>query len=278
MIRFLLRVYHWLVQLFRRYFNDGCSYRAAYLAYLTLVSLVPVLAISATILSRLPYFDMITVDLQSWLIDGLLGSETTTAKPLINELINHALTMSLWHIMAFSVAALLMMINIGDAFSSIWHSERRFSWRLSFLIYLVVLLLSPILLAILFVSGSILNQWLSLFVAETGYHFLTPIFNSASYSLLFVWLFMMNLILPACRVPVKAALLSGVVTTAFLWIGQRGFSVFIQNFSNYQDLYGPLYVIPVFLVWLYLSWMLILLGALIGQSVVCQQADRSLRG
>jgi membrane protein len=266
----------WLFRLFLRYFRDGCSYRAAYLAYLTLISLVPMLAIAAAILSRLRVFDGIAQSWQFWLVGNLFIGETGSVKPLMTQLINHALSMSWWHILVFLVIALLMMVNIGRAFRSIWHSEPRFSLTFSFLIYLLVLLVSPVLLAMMFIVGGLLNQWLSFLVAQSGYRFLEPVFQISSYVLLFIWFFLMNLVLPACRVPFRAAVFSGLVTTFFLWAARHVFTYFVTYFSTYKELYGPLSVIPVFLVWLYVSWMLILLGALIGHSI--ERRAGALRG
>lgn len=266
--RFKSRAGNWLYQLFLRYFQDGCSYRAAYLAYLTLICLVPVLAIAVAILSRLHFFGGATADWQSWLLSSFLVGETASMKPMINQLISHALSMSVWHILVFLAIALLMMVNIGRAFRSIWHSASHFSHGFSFLIYVVVLFVSPVLLAIMFISGGFLSHWFAVIVDESGYNFLKIVFDSLSYVLLFIWFFLMNLILPACRVPLKAALYAGLFTTLFLWVARYGFNIFLTYFSTYKMLYGSLSVIPVFLVWLYLSWMLILLGALIGRSTV----------
>lgn len=268
---------HWLVQLFVRYFKDGCSYRAAYLAYLTLISLVPMLAISVTILSGLPVFNEMVANWQSWLISSFLVGETTSIKPLIGQLIQHAVSMSMWHITIFLVITLLMMINIGRAFRSIWHTGQRFSLTFSFLIYFLVLLLSPILLALLFVTGGLLNHWISLMVEQSGYLSLIPVVQISSYILLFIWLFLMNWVLPACRVPFKSAFISGLLTTLFLGVARYGFGIFITYFSSYKALYGSLSVIPVFLVWLYVSWMLILLGALIGNTAFKRKCS-ALRG
>jgi membrane protein len=234
------------------------------------------LAIAVTILSRLPVFDRIAKGWQSWLVDNLFVGETTQVKPWMAQLINHALSMAWWHILAFLVIALLMMINIGRAFRSIWHSEPQFSLTFRCLIYVLVLLFSPMLLGMMFIVGGVLNQWLSLLVAQSGYGFFQPVFQLLSYFLLFIWFFLMNLVLPACRVPLRAALLSGLVTTLFLGVARYAFTYFVMYFSTYKELYGPLSVIPVFLVWLYVSWMLILLGALIGYSATPR--TRTLRG
>jgi membrane protein len=257
----------WLGQVFIGYFRNGCSYRAAHLAYLTSICLVPMLTIAVTVLARLRIFDSMVANWQAWLVDSFLVSEATRIRPLISGLVSHASSLSLWHIGFFLVIGILMMVHIGRAFQSIWQVESRFSWTFRFLIYVLVLLISPVLLAILFVAGGILNQWFSAVIVQEGYTFLKPMFHVLSHVFLFIWLFLMNWVLPGCRVPIRAALVAGLVTAAFLSIARYLFGVFVTYFANYKILYGPLSVIPIFLVWLYVAWMLILLGALVGRSI-----------
>jgi membrane protein len=258
----------WTGQLMLRYFRSGCSYRAAHLAYLTAICLVPTLTIAVTILSRLQIFDHMAANWQAWLVDSFLVSEAASIRPLITQLVSHALSLSLWHIGVFLIIAILMMVNIGRAFQNIWHTDSRFSWTLRFGIYVLVLLISPVILAVLFIAGGVLNQWFSVIVDQSGYLFLKPVFHFLSYVLLFVWLFLMNWVLPGCRVPVRAAMFAGLITTVLLWAARYVFDLFVMYIASYKILYGPLSVIPIFLVWLYVSWMLILTGALIGHSIV----------
>lgn len=256
--------YRWLAS----YFPTGGSYRAAYLAYSTLISLVPMMALAITILSHLHYFDHLMKGWESWLLEGFLVDNTSSLKPLLSQLVQHATKLSWWYIVIFAATAFLMMVNIGLAFRHIWDSRPSFSLTLRFLIYFTVLLLSPVLLAVMFAAGGILNQWLALLIAKSGYAWLTPILSTLSYALLFVWFFLMNFILPACKVPLRAAALSGALTVLFLWAARITFDFVMGHFSTYQVLYGSLSVIPLFLIWLYVSWLLILLATSIGHRVV----------
>ena len=258
---------YWYQQLVS-YFPTGGTYRAAYLAYSTLISLVPMLALAITILSHLRYFDHIMVSWESWLLEGFLVDNTSSLKPLLSQLVQHASMLSWWYIAIFTAMAFLMMVNIGLAFRHIWDSRPSFSLTLRFLIYFLVLLLSPVLLAIMFMGGGILNQWLALLIAKSGYAFLSPALSKLSYALLFVWFFLMNFVLPGCKVPVRAAALSGGLTVVFLWLARITFDFVMAHFSTYQVLYGSLSVIPLFLIWLYVSWLLILLAASIGHRIV----------
>ena len=74
----------------------------------------------------------------------------------------------------------------------------------------------------------------------------------------------LNWVLPAVRVPFRAALIAGIVTDILFEIAKYGFSIYIYHVATYRLLYGALATVPVFLIWLYVSWITILFGTLIG--------------
>ena len=260
--------WNWFKQLFVVYFTQGFPIRAAYLAYLTLICLVPMLTIAVLVVSHFVWFQHIATQWQSWLVNNLLADSVSSIKPVISQLIQHATTLSVGHTFAFLVLTVMMMINISQAFRSIWHTDVTFSLSLRFLIYALILLVSPIVLVLIFMTGGLFSHWMKWLVSSGGHEFLLPVFAVSSHLLLFVWFFLMNLILPGCRVPLRAAVISGAATTLLLWAAKYLFVLAMHYFTTYQVLYGALSVVPIFLVWLYVSWMLILFGAQIGHMVV----------
>lgn len=257
----------WVKLLVLRFFRDGCAYRAAYLAYLTLVSLVPMLAVAVTIVSRFTWFQRTIGQWQSWVVENLMVESANRVSPAINQWVAHASTLSFWHLVVFLVITILMMVNISRAFRAIWHTEQHFSWTISFFFYFLILLLSPILLAVIFIAGGVISEWLQMLPWVKDQHYLGMIWNFMAHLLLLIWFILMNWVLPACRVPWRAAVISGISTTIMIWVAKKLFTLFFQYFSTYQEIYGALSVVPIFLIWLYVAWVVILFGALIGHSV-----------
>ena len=103
------------------------------------------------------------------------------------------------------------------------------------------------------------------------------IHNFASHTVKKIWPLSMNQTMrkriwdiqwhfAAYRVSWKSAVIAGAVTTILLTAGRWVFSTFLSIFTTYQDLYGSLSVVPMFLIWLYISWGIILFGALFGHA------------
>jgi membrane protein len=157
-----------------------------------------------------------------------------------------------------------MMANIDRALNAIWEvrSQRRFATK--FLIYWAVLSLGPVLIgASMLVTSYLLSLPILTEAASSGIGRrllgLTPVAASA---LAFT---MMYLVVPNRRVRLGHALIGGVFAAILFELAKHGFGLYITQFATYQAIYGALATIPIFLVWLYLSWIMVLLGAEVTQ-------------
>ena len=150
-----------------------------------------------------------------------------------------------------------------QAFNAVWRVKRRREDVPAFLIYWGVITFVPILIGIgltvisyvfslpfFSTSASIIFiQKLALFIAP---YFLTYL----AFALLYITL-------PNCRVPFKSAAIAAIPATILFELAKLGFTLYIANFPTYKLIYGALATIPIFLVWLYISWVIILFGAVI---------------
>ena len=159
------------------------------------------------------------------------------------------------------IIALLLMQNIDNALNGIWQTERRRRPVQKFLVYWALVSLGPLLLAVSLAATSYLVS-LPLFTEagedlHLGNRFLiiAPVLAStAAFSLMY-------LIIPNHRVPVRYALAGGVIAAILFDLANRAFGIYVTSFASYQAIYGALAVIPIFLVWIYLSWVIFLFGA-----------------
>jgi membrane protein len=158
------------------------------------------------------------------------------------------------------VVALLMMYNIDRALNAIWEvrSGRRFVTK--FLIYWAVLSLGPVLIGVsVVVTSYLVSLPLLSDAAASGAGRrllgLTPVLTSA------VAFTMVYLVVPNRRVRVLHAMAGGLFAALLFEVAKRGFGLYITQFPTYEAIYGALATIPIFLVWLYLSWIVVLLGA-----------------
>jgi membrane protein len=242
---------------------DGLSFRAAALAYTTLLGLVPLMIIGFTMLSFFPVFHGVGIRIQELVLQNF----TTTSAPVIvkylDDFAQHVSFLSIRNIFFLILIALLMIFEINRAFNSVWHAERHFHFSLSFLTYFIVLVLSPILLGGVMVLGTFFIKIPFVTHIIQKSYVQRPLFFLLPYVLIFLLFTLFNWVLPSCRVKLFAAAVGGLVTTILFELAKFLFTWYLRNFPTYQLIYGALATIPIFLVWLYVSWTVILLGAII---------------
>jgi membrane protein len=158
------------------------------------------------------------------------------------------------------VTALMMLITIEKAFNEIWKVKQPRQSVVGFLRYWAVLSLGPFLLGAAFAVSSYLTSLKVLSDAENlvgavfpGLQVVPILFTALAFSLLYI-------AVPNCRVPVKAGFQAGIFAAILLEVAKNMFTFFVSNFSSYQLIYGAFAAFPLFLLWVYLSWMIILLG------------------
>ncbi len=262
----LLRTLRYLDFLRREYRRDRCGQAAASLAFGTLLSLVPLVALLAWI-SR-PFHKFISDPM------GALAPFFTPT-PRLQEIIQvnveryaeNANTLGIFGLAFFLFVAWGMLSAIEDVMNDIWHVRLRRGRVRRLARFWATVLLVPLL----FVVSATLNQTLERALILRGL-MEQPIFNwlladllpfllLASSAALAYW------ILPHTVVRTKAAAIGGLVA-GLLYHGVRWiFALYLGTIATYDRIYGLLGVIPAFLIWLFLVWSVILIGAEVAFSV-----------
>jgi membrane protein len=247
-----------------RFVNEGCMGKAASLAYSNLLSLVPILIAGITIISWFPQLQNYGLKIQQFIVENFVADSANIIQNYLMTFVENIRYLSWVNIAMFMVVSVLMIYNISRSFNSIWHTHNpRPLWR-SLIIYVVVLFAFPILLGIGFAITTYIvalpvykNAVLEQIMSRQMLFVLSNVVNIVLFTVL-------NWVLPSVKVPFRAALIAGIVTDILFEIAKYGFSIYIYHVATYQLLYGALATIPVFLIWLYVSWLTILFGTLIG--------------
>ena len=247
--------------LFTRFFEHRGLTNAASLTYSTLLSLVPMLTVAFAVLSAFPLAEQMAQTLQDFIFRHFVPEAGQAVEGYIEEFIAKASQLSGVSFLFLIIIALLLMQNIDNALNGIWQTERRRRPVQKFLVYWALVSLGPLLLAVSLAATSYLVS-LPLFTeAGEGFHLgtrfliIAPVLAStAAFSLMY-------LIIPNHRVPVRYALAGGVIAAILFDLANRAFGIYVTSFASYQAIYGALAVIPIFLVWIYLSWVIFLFGA-----------------
>lgn len=245
----------------------------ASLAYVSLVSLVPMLAIMISIFSMSPLFE----PLQNLVLDLVFTHFIPDSQPMVAQSLNafaqQASRLALPGLVAMWITTLLLLWHIDQKVNSFWQVRRDRSWWLVISKYFAISLLGPILLgAGLFASSSVMaypiwqdiNQYESLNVM--GWLKLVPlIVGFIVFYMVFKWV-------PTAFISWHQAGLVAIMASVQFELLKRGFAWFIQVFPTYDVIYGALAALPLFLLWLYLIWWIVLWNSALLAELNCRLA------
>jgi len=155
-------------------------------------------------------------------------------------------------------AALRLVVSTEDCFNHVYHAPKGRRWHLRITIYWAVLTLGPVLLALsVYITTRLLNAVTTVAVVGWVAKLLAPL---ASLAVTWLLLILLYLLLPNARVKVRPAI-AGAFVGAVLWeLSKLGFGYYVAKAVGYSALYGSLGLVPLFLMWMYLTWLAILFG------------------
>ncbi len=252
-----------VVALLGRIRADELDVVAAWLAYTTLLSLVPLVALVLVIANYVPGFAEVHAAFDQLLVKYLLPEKAGTL------IANYTLTFS-GNATRFTVAGIgfllvvvwAMFWAIEQAFNRVWHltPDRRFIHRLGH--YLLLLLIVPVVLGMGFAGVMwAISMSLGFFTEfQSIRKFASGMVAMATLTAFMAWL---NYVLPNCHVRIRHAVVGGIFGAVGIALLQWGFGLYLQKFSTYTAIYGPFSILPVFLLWLYLCWLMVLLGCVV---------------
>ncbi|HBH36332.1 MAG TPA: virulence factor BrkB family protein, partial [Gammaproteobacteria bacterium] len=255
------RAAHFITLLYSRFCLHNGLQNAASLTYTTLLSLVPLTTVVVAILTAFPVADQMAEMTQDFIFNNFVPASGAQVQQYLLEFSGKASRLTGIGFIALIIVALLMMRNIDQALNTIWEVPLQRTLAKQFLIYWALLSLGPLLLTLsLAVTSYIISMPLIVEAEQTlgigrrliGY---TPL---AASMLAF---FLMYLVIPNRRVPLLHAFSGGLLAALLFELAKHAFAFYVTTFTSYQAIYGTLAVIPIFLVWVYLSWVIFLLGA-----------------
>lgn len=267
------RILSFLRFVLRRFNEDNCTQVAASLTYTTLLALVPLITIALTVVSAFPVFSDLSVQLKIFILTNLMpefaGKIITV---YMFKFSNNAAQLTAIGIVFLVVTALMMMLTIERAFNSIWRVSRPRPSMHRFVIYWATLTLGPLL-----IGGSLsLSSYLvglSLGIAkqvpmlDLALLRITPVvLTTLAFALLY-------LTVPTRYVPRWHALAGGLVASLGFELMKKVFALYITHFASYEVVYGAFASFPVFLLWIYFSWLVVLVGAVIAASLSYWRGD-----
>ena len=257
--------------------QDRCTEMAASLTFTTLLSLVPLLTIMLTVFSAFPVFADLSSHLKEFVLSNMLpetGGRMITR--YMEQFAESASRLTAVGIAFLAFTAMWMMLTIDNAFHRIFRVSRQRSMLQRVLVYWAVITLAPLL-----VGGSLsLTSWLvglsvgyANQIPDAGVEMLKllpVILTTAAFTLLFR-------VVPNRYVPMRHAIIGGVIAAVAFESMNRAFAFYIAHFPTYKLVYGAFASVPIFLMWIYLSWLTLLFGAIITASISHWRSTHALK-
>ena len=253
---YILRV---SLQVVRQWARDRCPQQAASLAFQTALSIVPMIAIALALLRAAGEFEV-----ESALVDFI--AREILPQFSRNEIAEHIVAFS--GKLSFATAGIagvgstlllsfVMYTSVEKIFNDVWRIERRRSLAQKFVVFYAVATLVPALIGLSLYHAARYG----LTQGEYGW--------IGALGATFTALFLANKLLPATRVHWRAAAAGALLSAVAFEIAKRAFQLYVARvaFQSYAGVYGALGLVPILLLWIYYSWLVVLLGAEVAHTV-----------
>ena len=238
---------------------------------MSLFALVPLLTVVYTMASAIPAFQGLEGTIQAFLFENLMPDTNSEIQDYLSDFSRQAKNLTGFGIAFLVVTAVLMLRNVEKAFNQIWRTRENRSAVSSFLLYWAVLGLTPLTIGLALAISTYLNSFASRFgsmdvmgVGATLLQTAPLLLSTAGFSLIYV-------AVPNCRVPFRHAVIGGFAAALAFNIARSAFTGLVAG-SSYTLIYGAFAAVPLFLLWIYLSWNIVLMGGVLVHSLSAYQS------
>jgi len=246
--------------LLARMTHDRVNVNAGYLAYITLLSIVPMLTVLLSILSSFAVFADMGVVIQNFIITNFVPASGDAVHGALLEFVANTGKMTAVGGAFLFIAALMLISNIDKNLNYIWRVTEKRRAVLSFSMYWMVLTLGPILVGASIAATSYVTS-LSLLQNEVVSGAFNTLIRKLPLILSFFAFFGLYLLVPNKKIHFSHAAAGSLVAALLFELSKKGFAAYITQFPSYQVIYGALAAIPILFVWVYLCWLIVLVGA-----------------
>ncbi|MFT5451672.1 MAG: membrane protein [Enterobacterales bacterium] len=243
----------------RRLVDDKLSNIAATLTLTTLLAVIPLLAVIFTILAALPIGKDLGLGIQTFIFNNFVPDFSQDIQQTIHDFVLRASDMKTLGFTTLVITAVLLLHTIDKAFNQIWRTVRQRKTIIALIIYWLVLIFGPFLLGVSIALSSYFSSLLV--VTDTGKQISSYLTIILPWSLTTIGLTILYILIPNTRVKLSHAVIGAVVAGLLFEASKSLFTMYVTSFPLQEIIYGALSAVPLFIIWVYISWMVILLGA-----------------
>lgn len=247
----------------RRFLDDKCFEAAGALSYVSVFALVPLSTVALGIIAAFPLFKQWSSLLTDFIFANFLPAAGSVVQTYITGFAENAEKLTTIGVIALLVSALLLMSSVESQFNRIWRVPPRRSRLARLVVYWAVLTVGPLLLA---ASLGATNYLFNLPTRSEVLGFMAWMAGSLPVIVTWITLTLGYLVIPNAVYRPQHAATGALVATVLFQAVKHAFAAYLAT-ANFEQVYGALATIPIFLVWLFLTWSVILLGASLAASL-----------
>jgi membrane protein len=246
----------------RRFVEDRCMQIASSLTFTSLLSIVPFVTIALTMIAAFPVFGELTGALQTFILHNMVPASAGVIANYTEQFSAQAAKLTAVGIGFLVVTALMTLLTIESAFNDIWRVKRPRPVVQRVFVYWTLITMGPVLIgASLSLTSWLVGQAVGLVHGLPGAG--VAVLTVVPILLTGVALTLLYVAMPNRRIAVRDAVIGGLLAAVVFEGMKRGFAVYLAKVPTYTLVYGAFATLPIFLMWIYLSWLVVVFGAVV---------------
>ena len=249
-----------------RFLEDRCMQTAGALAYTSLFALVPLTAAILGMLAAFPVFAGWRDQITGWVFANFVPAAGDSIQNYITEFAANASKATAIGVLILFFSAVSLMMSIEDAFNRIWRVQTARGPASRFVIYWTALTLGPLLVVAALAISSYVFALPFIDAAAAQLSLKTRMLSALPFLIVWSALVAGYVVIPNRGVRITHALIGALIAALMFEAAKRGFAFYATR-ASYAQVYGALAIVPIFIVWIYLSWAIVLFGASLTASI-----------
>ncbi|RWU09294.1 virulence factor BrkB family protein [Pseudidiomarina gelatinasegens] len=250
----------------KRCLDDRVTIVAGHLTFVSMLALVPLLVVMFSVFSAFPMFEQLKEELEKLLFANLLPTSGEVISEYLDQFVTNVSKMTTVGVIFVIVVAVNLISTIDATMNRIWRNHKRRRMVVALAVYWMILTLGPLLMG----SGMAVTSYvISLTAVAEEYvsGLRTTLLSIVPLLTSLVAFMLLYIMMPNRIVRAKHAFWGALLAAILFELSKSGFAAYVTAFPSYQAIYGALSVIPILLLWIFVSWNIVLLGAELTASI-----------
>ncbi len=234
---------------------------ASSLAYTTLLSIVPLITVMFGLFGQISVLQDFSDSIQDFIFTSFVPQIGWSIQEYISDFSTKASQLTISGSMILVLIAIMLMATIDNAFNRIWLVRNKRNPVARILVYWAMLTMGPLLIGVGLASTSYLLSLPVVADVDTTLNLKSNLLSWLPFLTTSIAFTLLYILVPNCYVSKKNALAGGVFCAVLFELAKQGFGIYVKEMPSYENIYGAVAIFPLFLIWIYVSWMIVLFGA-----------------